>query len=212
MKKITKAITLALLLTSSYGAFAQTTVTTGPYGTSLSFGSVASNNVAYPQQSPQTAQTENNASKADTSAKDKAADLAKQLKDASSKTDTASAQGYVDANAALKKSYEQEDYNEDHTSRQLGIVVSQYGFGKTVLSSPELSLWLENWTYVLGKYGIPSKKVHFEASRLSQGEFKTWANGEILASTGQKTNQQEYVDDPQPHDGSKIPTYPVGYP
>ncbi len=209
-KSLIQALSFTLLASASFFSFAQTTITTSPYGNSLSFGTPTYGVPAYgyPQQpvAPVAPPTET------TSNQDKLADLAKKLDESKQKhTDTASEQGYVDANAALKQSAQEEDYRQDHTPRQLGYVVSQYGPGKTVSNTASLSLWLENWTYVLKQYGIPSTKVNFEARRLSEGEFKTWANNQILASTGQKTNQQEYVNDPQPHDGNAIPRY-TSYP
>jgi ribosomal protein S20 len=208
-KKLVKSIGLSSLLlvltTASFSSFAQTSITQSPYGTSLTFGGLP-----YPSIYQQPSQEQTQLKQAQQQNQDdqkKIDDLSKQLKDAQNKTDTASAQGYVDPNAALRKAAQERDQELDNTPRQKGQVINPPSFGRTVSNDKGLIIWFQNWSYVLNQHGISQQRINFEANRLSEPEFRDWANRQVLASTGQYTPQQEFVNDPQPHDGDVVPTY-----
>lgn len=95
-------------------------------------------------------------------------------------TPTAAQQGYNPGVNAAQMAAAKKAYDEAHTPRQLGEVVHQPAPLNPVASQAHLSGWLSNWSYTLERAGVPKSKVDFEAQRLDQHAFATWAHRQLM--------------------------------
>lgn len=86
-------------------------------------------------------------------------------------------QGYGedDDSDAMRRAYE--DYQANHTARQMGEQIPVPRPINVVANEKSSAVWLINWKGLLvEKAGVSAQKVDFESRRLTKSEFEKWAS------------------------------------
>lgn len=86
-------------------------------------------------------------------------------------------QGYGedDDSDAMRRAYE--DYQANHTARQMGEQIPVPRPINVVANDRSSAVWLINWKGLLvEKAGVSAQKVDFESRRLTKSEFEKWAS------------------------------------